>query len=497
MTTQSDIRLPRRVCALLVVAAFAVLLGPLGRTTPAYADVTFDQKMLELVNQARAAAGVAPVQASPVLATIAGPGPYLGCGSPIGGRAADMGARNYFSHTILGCNQSVFNILASVGGLVYSAAAENIAWMNGTTDPLVAAENLMNSFMNSPDHRQNILDPRFTHVGIGSWTTGAGPTWSGGGAALTRVWITAQVFTQMSLTQAPAMSATPTSLSFGDRVVGSSGAMQAVTVKNIGNAPMTVGGTSVSGTNAGDFSVVSNSCGTSVAAGASCSIGVNFTPGALGSRSASLSISHNAAGSPQVIGLGGSGTAPVLVNAPTSVVATGGDGVLGVTWTAPTSGAKPVGFGVWLYDANGYAGKFTYVCGTCTSAQITGITNGAPYYAAVYGYDGSAWGAGTASNGAWVLAVPGAPTNVKASAGTASVTVSWTAPTTPGAGIDGYGVFLYNSQGYTGKGLWLSASASSGTLSNLTAGESYLAVVLPHNVNGWGGNASSNWVTAS
>ena len=132
MTTQSEARRPG--CLVLLVATLTALLGPLAWVAPAHADMTFDQKMLELVNQRRAAAGVAPVQASPILATVAGPGPYLGCGVPLGGRAADMGARNYFSHTILGCNQSVFNILSSVGGLVYSAAAENIAWMNGTSD---------------------------------------------------------------------------------------------------------------------------------------------------------------------------------------------------------------------------------------------------------------------------------------------------------------------------------------------------------------------------
>ena len=494
MTTHSDTR--RRGGVVLVVATLAALLGPLAWVAPAHADVTFDQKMLELVNQRRAAAGVAPVQSSPVLATVAGPGPYLGCGIPLGGRAADMGARNYFSHTILGCNQSVFNILSSVGGLVYSAAAENIAWMNGTSDPLIAAENLMNSLMNSSGHRTNILDPRFTHIGIGSWTTAAGQTWSGGGSPLTRVWITAQVFAQMPLTAAPAMTASPTSLNFGERLVGTSGTSQTVTVKNTGSAPMTVSGASVGGTNASDFSVVSGSCGSSVAAGASCSIAVNFTPSAAGTRSASLSISHNAAASPQVIGLGGTGTAPPLTGPVTNLVAAGSDGALSLKWSLPTSGAKPAGFGVWIYDKDGYAGKFAYVCGTCTGAVVNGLTNGTPYYAAVYGYDGSAWGLGVASNGAWVLAVPGAPTNPKATAGAGSVTANWTAPPTPGAGVDGYGVFLYDARGYTGKSLWVSPASPTATFSGLTKGESYMAVVISHNVNGWGGNGSTNWTTA-
>ena len=495
MTTQSDTPRITKSWVVLLIAILAALLSPLARMTPAHAEQSFDQKMLELVNQHRAAAGVAPVQLSPILATVAGPGPYLGCGTPLGGRANDMGARNYFSHTILGCNQSISHILNSIVGLVYTAAGENIAWMNGTSDPLVASENLMSSLMNSPGHRANILDSRFTHVGIGSWTTPAGQTWSGAGSPLPRVWIAAQVFAQMPLSSAPAITATPSSVNFGERTVGTTGTSQTVTVKNTGSASLTVSGTSITGTNGTDFSVESNSCGTPVAAGASCALSVRFTPGAAGARSASLSVSHNAAGGATVIGLGGTGTAPLLVGAPTNVVATGGDGVLNVSWTAPTSGAKAVGYGIWLYDGKGYTGKFTYVCGTCNSAAVTGVANGAPYYVAVYGYDGSAWGLGAASNGAWVLAVPGAPTNLKATAGAGSLTVTWTAPATPGAVVDGYGVFLYDARGYTGKSLWIGPSASA-TFTGLTKGESYTAVVLSHNLHGWGGSGSTAWVAA-
>ena len=163
------------VRALLAVAVTLAVLAPLATAGPALAEPSFDQKTLELINQRRAAAGVGPVQGSILLNTIAGLRPYPGCGSPLGGRADDMGARNYFRHTILNCGtQSVFNILSSTVGLVYSAAAENIAWMNGTTDPLIAAERLTNDLMDSPDHRANILDPKFTHVGIGSWRSAAG-----------------------------------------------------------------------------------------------------------------------------------------------------------------------------------------------------------------------------------------------------------------------------------------------------------------------------------
>jgi uncharacterized protein YkwD len=180
----------------VVIGAVAFVLATLAMpVSRASADVTFNARMLELVNRDRAANGLSPVVADPTLAATAEDAPYLGCGFPVAGRAADMGQRNYFSHTILGCGtQSIFNILNSITGLVYSGAGENIAWLSATTDPLVAAENLHGQLMDSPGHRANILNPNFTKVGIGSWHTETGQSWSGGGTPLTRVYIGVEVF---------------------------------------------------------------------------------------------------------------------------------------------------------------------------------------------------------------------------------------------------------------------------------------------------------------
>lgn len=498
MATQSDKtdRVSwRTLGTMVVVVVWAALLGPLVAASPARADVTFDQKMLELINQQRAANGVGPVQPSLVLGTIAGPGPYLGCGFLIGGRADDMGGRNYFSHTILNCgSQSVFNVLSSTIGLVYSAAGENIAWMNGTTDPNVAAQRLMNDLMNSPGHRANILDARYTHVGIGSWRSAAGQTWAGGGTPLSNVWITTQVFAQMPLTAVPGVSLTPTSLSFGDRGVGTPGPTQGVTLKNGGSATLNISSTSVVGSNARDFTIATNSCGVSLAAGASCTIALGFTPGAAGLRSGTLSISDNAPGAPHTVPLNGTGTAAPLAGTPSNVLATGGDGQMTVTWTAPASGALPVNYGVFVFDASGYIGKSASACGTCTTATVTGLTNGRQEYAAVYGYNGAAWGGAGVSNTIWVLAVPGAPTNHQALPGDRSLTMTWRAPVTLGAGIDGYAMYVYDPNGYTGKYAWVCAACTSATVAGLTNGASYYAVVYAHNSNGWGPMAGSSWV---
>jgi len=82
-----------------------------------------------------------------------------------------------------------------------------------------------------------------------------------------------------------------------------------------GTAPLNIpaGGISIAGTNAGDFSQT-NTCGSQVAAGATCTISVVFTPSALHSRSATLTIADNAVPSPQTISLLGTG---IQVEAPT------------------------------------------------------------------------------------------------------------------------------------------------------------------------------------
>src|SRR5207245_5529647 len=71
----------------------------------------------------------------------------------------------------------------------------------------------------------------------------------------------------------------------------------------------------ISGANSGDFAQT-NGCGTSVAAGGSCRITVTFTPTATGTRSAALTVTDDAVGSPQTASLSGSGTTSAAVVSP-------------------------------------------------------------------------------------------------------------------------------------------------------------------------------------
>jgi hypothetical protein len=75
-----------------------------------------------------------------------------------------------------------------------------------------------------------------------------------------------------------------------------------VTLTNVGTTTMSISGISITGINAGDFAQT-HSCGSSLTAGASCSISVTFKPTASGTRTAALSVTDNAAGSPQAVSL--------------------------------------------------------------------------------------------------------------------------------------------------------------------------------------------------
>jgi len=97
-----------------------------------------------------------------------------------------------------------------------------------------------------------------------------------------------------------------TSLNFGNQVTGTSSAAQTVTVTNIGAQPVSISGIAPTGKNASDFSET-NTCPTSLPAGANCTISVTFTPAQLGPRTASVSITDNAAGGPESIALTGTG----------------------------------------------------------------------------------------------------------------------------------------------------------------------------------------------
>ncbi|KOO41087.1 CAP domain-containing protein [Priestia koreensis] len=106
-----------------------------------------EKKVVELVNQEREKAGLKPLQIDSKLSEVAK------------AKSQDMKDNNYFDHQSPKYG-SPFDMMKKFG-VDYSSAGENIA--QGQTSP----DEVMNSWMNSEGHRKNIMNPNFTHIGVG------------------------------------------------------------------------------------------------------------------------------------------------------------------------------------------------------------------------------------------------------------------------------------------------------------------------------------------
>jgi hypothetical protein len=115
------------------------------------------------------------------------------------------------------------------------------------------------------------------------------------------------LLTGTGVVQGPIATLSASSLTFSTQVVGTSSTAQSVILTNSGSAALSITNVSFNGADPGDFSQT-NTCGTSLAPGANCSISITFTPKLKGTRSAALALADDAAGNPQLIALSGTGT---------------------------------------------------------------------------------------------------------------------------------------------------------------------------------------------
>jgi hypothetical protein len=113
----------------------------------------------------------------------------------------------------------------------------------------------------------------------------------------------------------PGLASTPSAVSFGSVVVGSSGTA-AVNLSNTGSANVTISGASATGAG---FTMSGSPAGQTIQAGQSISFTAQFSPTSVGSATGSISISSNAPNSPMTIALAGLGTQPGLAASPTAV----------------------------------------------------------------------------------------------------------------------------------------------------------------------------------
>ncbi|MGC8634426.1 MAG: CAP domain-containing protein [Candidatus Limnocylindrales bacterium] len=153
-------RLIRLTLALLtwaLVAGWALAL-PAAPAVRAWDAGTFsapdEQLLFSLTNQARAGSGLAPLRYDSQLHSLAE------------WRAQDMSVRGYFSHQIPPQGYEVFHYMDQ-RGIQYVLAGENIGWDNASDDQ--ATPMIQQMFMNSPEHRSNILGPLWDSMGVGAY----------------------------------------------------------------------------------------------------------------------------------------------------------------------------------------------------------------------------------------------------------------------------------------------------------------------------------------
>jgi uncharacterized protein YkwD len=115
-----------------------------------------EAKLWQLVNGDRVNNGVRPIQQNSTLISLAR------------WRSKDMILNDYFSHNIPACGGCMVFHYYDTYGLKYSWGGENIGWNSGFSDTDSPVQ-INISFMNSAGHRANILEPRFTHGGVGAY----------------------------------------------------------------------------------------------------------------------------------------------------------------------------------------------------------------------------------------------------------------------------------------------------------------------------------------
>jgi hypothetical protein len=104
-------------------------------------------------------------------------------------------------------------------------------------------------------------------------------------------------------TAGPGITVNPSSINFGPVVVGGSFS-QNILVTNTGNQPLNISAASVTGTG---FTISGLTTPVTVNPGQSINFSARFAPTGLVSSSGSISLTHNATGSPSTIALSGTG----------------------------------------------------------------------------------------------------------------------------------------------------------------------------------------------
>lgn len=119
-------------------------------------EFAVEQELLRLTNTERQKAGLAPVALDTRLQSVA----RL--------HSLDQAAKNYSAHRSPEGKEPADRLRAA--GIAFNLEGENIRWVSSRAPSAVANDMMYEGsygWMNSPGHKANILNPNYTHVGIG------------------------------------------------------------------------------------------------------------------------------------------------------------------------------------------------------------------------------------------------------------------------------------------------------------------------------------------
>lgn len=179
----------------------------------------------------------------------------------------------------------------------------------------------------------------------------------------------------ISGTGVPATSAVtlvPGNISFPAITQGTTGMPQSITLTNSGTANLNIFSVVLGGANPNDFTM-NNACNGALALNASCTITVTFAPLGAGERTATVTITDDAPGSPQALALSGNAT-------PAFTVTPSASGSTSATVTA----GQTAQFNLQLTPGAGFSGSVSLVCAgapmaaTCTAPSVVQVASGNP-----------------------------------------------------------------------------------------------------------------------
>jgi 6-phosphogluconolactonase (cycloisomerase 2 family) len=170
----------------------------------------------------------------------------------------------------------------------------------------------------------------------------------------------------------PAVTLIPGNVSFPAITQGTAGAPQNITVTNSGTANLNIFSVVLGGANLNDFNM-NNACASALAINVSCTISITFAPLGAGQRTATVTITDDAPGSPQTLALSGNATPAFTVTAS----ATG-------STSATVTAGQTAQFNLQLTPGTGFSGVVSLVCAgapvaaTCTAPSVLHVINGSP-----------------------------------------------------------------------------------------------------------------------